>query len=51
MEKQQELFPDERPGFRKIFRPWRDNPKTGKREYPRHSKVFVMWVPVDDTRK
>lgn len=47
---QRELFPDERPGYRKIFRPWRTNPATGQREYPKTAKVFVMWIPIDDKK-
>ncbi|MBN8456948.1 MAG: hypothetical protein J0M04_03815 [Verrucomicrobia bacterium] len=49
MSEQLTLFPDERPGYRKIFRRWRKNPKTGAIEYPKRSKVFVMWVPVDQS--
>jgi hypothetical protein len=47
--KQLYLFPDDdRPGFKKIFRPWRKNPKTGRVEYPRNGRVFVMWVPIGE---
>lgn len=42
------LFPDERPGYHKIFRPWRVNAKTGMIERPRHARVFVIWVKNDN---
>ena len=47
MAEQLTLWPDERPGYHKIFRPWRINPKTGQREYPRNARFFVMWVRDD----
>lgn len=50
MGKQLTLWPDDRdrPGYHKIFRPWRINPKTGVKEYPKHARFFVMWVKDDD---
>lgn len=33
-----------RPGYRLIFRPWKIDPKTGERIYPKSGKVFPMWV-------
>lgn len=39
---------DERPGYHKIFRPYRTNQRTGEREYPKHARFFVMWVKTDD---
>lgn len=44
MDQQLLLFPDERPGYRKIFRAWRKNAKTGQIEFPRNARVFVIWV-------
>lgn len=38
---------EERPGYKKIFRPWRTNPVTGLREYPKNARVFVMWIKDD----
>lgn len=51
MSQQLELFPDDRPGYRKIFRRSRRNPKTGATEYPKRGKVFVMWIPIDQSGK
>ncbi len=51
MSDQLKLFPDDRPGYRKIFRRSRRNPTTGRIEYPKRGKVFVMWVPVDHDDK
>ena len=33
-----------RPGFVLIFRPWVHDPKTGQIRYPKHGKVFPLWV-------
>jgi hypothetical protein len=33
-----------RPGHILIFRPWVTDPKTGQRRYPKHGKVFPLWV-------
>lgn len=33
-----------RPGMVLVFRPWKIDPKTGKRIYPKKSKVFAFWV-------
>lgn len=51
MSDQLKLFPDDRPGFRKIFRRSRRNPKTGLIEYPKRSKFFVIWIPVSQDDK
>lgn len=32
------------PGFEIIFRPWKTDPKTGRRIYPRKARVFKMLV-------
>lgn len=34
-----------------IFRPWRTDPKTGRRIYPRNGRVFVFWVDPEDVDK
>ena len=39
---------EDRPGFKKIFRAWRTNPLTGEREYPKHARCFVFYVPDED---
>jgi len=31
-----------------IYRPWITDPKTGRRKYPRHAKVFKIWVPFNE---
>ena len=38
-----------RPGFRLIFRPWRIDPRTGRKLWAKHhgKKAWPMWVPVD----
>lgn len=39
------------PGMKLIFRPWITDPKTGKRIYPKKSKVFALFVPIDAPSK
>jgi hypothetical protein len=38
------------PGFEIIFRPWRIDPKTGRKIYPKKSRVFPMLVKKTDSR-
>ena len=35
---------DAEPRGHYIYRPWITDPVTGKRKYPRHAKVFKIWV-------
>lgn len=38
-------------GMKWIFRPWVTDPNTGKRVYPRKSRVFRLLVPINRVAK
>lgn len=37
-----------KPGFKRIYRPWVTDPKTGRRKYPRKARVFVIDIPENE---
>jgi hypothetical protein len=41
-------YPPVPPGKKLIFRPWRIDPKTGERIYPKRGGVFPMIVDDDE---